>query len=72
MSNAAKKSKKLMAPINPTTSASEVTEMIPLFTNMTCASESGSSSWEVMYRLFEDEKPHRVEREAIADAIGSS
>ena len=49
-----------MAPPNPATSTTEVTEIPPLFTDTTCASESGSTSWEAMYKLFEDEKPHMV------------
>lgn len=35
----------------------EDSEMFPLFSDTTCNKECGSSSWEIMYKLFEDENP---------------
>ena len=46
--------------------------MIHLFTYTSCQSQSGSSSSEAMYKLFEDRKPHRVEWKATVDDYDSS
>ena len=72
MSKALKKAKKSMAHVNPKPAATERTKMLPLFTDTTCRPQSGSSSWEAMYKLFEDEKSHKVWRTTTADAFDSS
>ena len=46
--------------------------MLPLFTYTTCGLQSGSSSWEEMYKLFEDEKPHRVQHKVTVNDSDSS
>ena len=57
MSKATKKSKKPMAPTNPTPFIIEVIELPPLFSDTTCVLDSGFASWESMYKLFKDENP---------------
>lgn len=45
--------------------------MLPLFTDTKCGRQSGFSSWEVMDKLFEDEKPQKVQRKVIVDISNS-
>ena len=54
MSKDLNKEKKHMVNVNPTPTTSNRTEMFPLFTDTTFGTESGSSQWESMYKLFEE------------------
>lgn len=71
MSKALKKSKKPMALVNLAPAASEIIE-IPLLIDTMCIPQSGYSSWEAMYKFFEDEKIHKVQRKVISYASDSS
>lgn len=45
----------------------EFAELLALFTDTTCTSNTGTSTWEATYQLFEDEEPRVTERVVIAE-----
>jgi len=46
--------------------------MIPLFYDTTCNRDRGTSTWEAMYDLLEEEKPRPLVEKATTDAHDSS
>lgn len=52
--------------------ASEKSYMTPLFSNTTCNKDIGTTSWEAMYNILEEEKPKPLETKATANAEESS
>ena len=47
--------------------ASEKTKMTPPFTDTTCSIEGGTSTWEIMYNIVEEEQPRIMETNVIVD-----
>ena len=52
-------------PPHPDPPAVEVTEMPPFFSNTTCTTDFECSSWEEIYKLFEEEEPKVVMRQVM-------
>ena len=52
--------------------ASEKTEMNPLFKDTTCSREGGTSTWEAMYNILEEEEPRIMETKVTVDGHDSS
>lgn len=52
--------------------ASEKLEMTPLFTDTTCNREGGTSTWEAMYNILEEEAPRIMETKITVDGRDSS
>jgi len=52
--------------------ASEKSKMVPLFSDTTCSRDEGTSIWEAMYNLLEEEKPMPLVTKAMEDAEESS
>ena len=52
--------------------ASEKTEMTALFRNTTCSREGGTSTWEVMYNILEEDQPRIMETNVTVDEQDSS
>ncbi len=46
--------------------------MLPLFLDTTCNIDSGTSSWEAMYNLLENEGPRIIQTKATTNATTSS
>lgn len=57
---------------NGKATASERSDMTPLFSNTTCNKDEGTTSWEAMYNLVEEEKPRPLETKETTDAEESS
>lgn len=51
---------------------SKNSEMTPLFTDTTCNREGGTSTWEAMYNILEEEQPRILEMKVIVDGCDSS
>ena len=51
---------------------SEKLDMTPLFTNTTCNKEGGTSTWEAMYNILEEEQPRILEMKITVDGRDSS
>lgn len=47
--------------------ASDKTEMTPLFADTTCSKEGGTSMWETMYNILEEEQPRIMETNIAVD-----
>jgi len=52
--------------------ASKKTKMTPLFKNTTCNREGGTSAWETMYNILEEEQPRIMEINVTFDGRDSS
>lgn len=52
--------------------ASEDSDMLPLFSDTTCNKDGGTTSWEAMHNLLEEENPKALETKATIDADDSS
>jgi len=52
--------------------ASQKPEMVPLFFDTTCSKDGGTSTWETMYNLLEEEQPRPLVTKATTDAQESS
>lgn len=50
----------------------EKSEMTLLFTNTTCSREGGTSTWEAMYNILEEEQPRIPETKVTVDSCDSS
>lgn len=46
--------------------------MVPLFSDATCRRDGGTTTWEAMYDLLEEEKPRPLVTKSTADAQESS
>jgi len=46
--------------------------MVPLFSDTTCSKDKGTSTWEAMYNLLEEEQPRPLVTKAVIDAQQSS
>lgn len=46
--------------------------MTPLFTDTTCSREGGTSTWEAMYNILEEEQPRILETKVTVDGRDSS
>lgn len=51
---------------------SEKSEMTPLFMDTTCNREGGTSTWEAVYNILEEEKPRIPETKITVDGHDSS
>jgi len=51
---------------------SEKSEIIPLFFDTTCNRDGGTSTWEAMYDLLEEEKPRCLVKKATTNVNISS
>lgn len=51
---------------------SEKSEMTPLFMDTTCNREGGTSTWEAMYNILEEEQPRILEMKVTVDRRDSS
>ena len=71
MSKYTKAKKKAMVQ-QPRPPSTEIIEMLPLLTDITCTQNTGISSWEAMYKMFEDGKPRIMERKATTDDFTST
>jgi len=50
----------------------EKLEMTPLFTDITCSKEGGTSTWEAMYNILEEDQLRILETKVIVDGCDSS
>ena len=50
----------------------EKSEMSPLFMDTTCNREAGTSTWEAMYNILEEEQPRIMETKITVDRRDSS
>ena len=50
----------------------DVTTIPPLFSDTTCTIDRGTSSWEAMYNLLENEGPKKIQTEATTNDTTSS
>lgn len=52
--------------------SSEVKEMAPLYTDISCKGDVGISTWEGIYKLLEEENPRIMKVTVVSDSQGSS
>lgn len=51
---------------------SEKSEITPLFSDTTCIRDGGTSTWETMYNILEEEEPRLMETKITVDGRDSS